>query len=89
MWIFLLLFVSDFCRQECGLFLLAGESVYSWYVGQTVGKSKNVFKSYICPTNAHLNCFKMLKFTLKFTINAPTCFGLTKSSSGSLRCVLR
>jgi len=30
----------------------------------------------------------MLKFTLKITINAPTCFGLTKPSSGRLRCVL-
>jgi len=30
----------------------------------------------------------MLKFTFKkITINAPTCFGLTKPSSGSLRCV--
>jgi hypothetical protein len=46
-------------------------------------------KSFICPNNAHLNWFKMLKFTLKFTINYPTCFGLTKPSSGSLRCVLR
>jgi len=36
-------------------------------------------KSFICPTNARLNCFKMLKFTLKITINAPTCFGLTKT----------
>ena len=25
----------------------------------------------------------MLKFTLRFTINAATCFGLTKPSSGS------
>jgi hypothetical protein len=30
----------------------------------------------------------MLKFTLRFTINAPTCFGLRKPSSGSLQCVL-
>jgi hypothetical protein len=36
-------------------------------------------KSFICPTNAQLNCFKILKFTLRFTINAPTCFGLTKT----------
>jgi len=34
-------------------------------------------------------CFKVLKFTLKFTINAPTCFDLTKPSSGSLQSVLR
>jgi hypothetical protein len=46
-------------------------------------------QSFIYPTNAHLNCFKMLKFTLKITINAPTCFGLTKPSSGSLQSVLR
>jgi len=31
----------------------------------------------------------MLKFTLKIAINAPTCFGLTKPSSGSLQSVLR
>jgi hypothetical protein len=31
----------------------------------------------------------MLKFTLKITINALTCFGLTKPSSGSLRRVIR
>jgi hypothetical protein len=30
------------------------------------------------------SCFKILKFTLRFTINAPTCFGLTKPSSESL-----
>ena len=45
-------------------------------------------KSFISPTNAQLNCFKILKFTLKFTINAPTCFGLIKPSSGSLQSVL-
>ena len=38
----------------------------------------DVIKSFICPTNAQLNCFKILKFTLRFTINALTCFGLTK-----------
>jgi len=42
-------------------------------------------KSFIRPTNAQLNCFKILKFTLKFTINARTCFGLTKPSSGRLQ----
>jgi hypothetical protein len=46
-------------------------------------------KSFIRPTNAQLNCFKILKFTLKFTINAPTCFSLTKPLSGSLQSVLR
>jgi len=46
-------------------------------------------KSFICPTNAQLNCFKMLKFTVRFTINAPTCFCLTEPSSGSLQSVLR
>jgi hypothetical protein len=54
------------------------------------GRMNLVFiKSYICPINAQLNCFKMLKFTLRFTINAPTCLGLTKPSSGSLQSVLR
>jgi len=50
---------------------------------------EEVIKSFVCPTNAQLNCFKMLKFTLRFTMNAPTCFGLTKPSSGSLQSVLR
>jgi len=45
--------------------------------------------SFISPTNAQLICFKVLKFTLKYTIDAPTCFGLTKPSSGSLQPVLR
>jgi hypothetical protein len=49
----------------------------------------DVIESFIRPTNAQLNCFKILKFTPKFTINASTCFGLTKSSSGSLQSVLR
>jgi hypothetical protein len=43
----------------------------------------DVIQSFICPTNAQLICFKILKFTLKYTINAATCFGLTKPSSGS------
>jgi len=30
----------------------------------------------------------MIKFTLKITMNAATCFSLTKPSLGSLRCVL-
>jgi hypothetical protein len=46
------------------------------------------FKSFIHPTNAQLNFFKMLKFTLRFIINAPTCFSLTKPSSGSLQSEL-
>jgi len=54
------------------------------------GSSANyVIKAFISPTNAQLNCFKILKFTVRFTINAPTCFGLTKPSSGSLQYVLR
>jgi hypothetical protein len=36
-----------------------------------------------------LNGFKMLDFTLGFPINAPTCFSLTKPSSGILQSVLR
>ena len=51
--------------------------------------SIKVIHSFISPTNAQLICFKILKFTLKYTINAPTCFGLTKPSSGSLQFVLR
>jgi hypothetical protein len=48
-----------------------------------------VTQSFISPTNEQTICFKILKFTLKYTINAPTCFGLTKPSSGSLQSVLR
>jgi hypothetical protein len=48
----------------------------------------DVIKSFIRPNNAKLNCFKILKFTLRFTINAPTCFGLIKTSSESLQYVL-
>ena len=49
----------------------------------------DVIKSFICPTNAQLNCFKMLKLTVRFVINAPTCFGLKKKPlSGSLQSVL-
>ena len=43
----------------------------------------DVIKSFIRPTNAQLNCFKMIKFTLRFTVNARTCLGLTKPSSRS------
>jgi len=46
-------------------------------------------QSFISPTNAQPICFKILKFTLKYKINAPICFGLTKPSSGSLQYVLR
>ena len=46
-------------------------------------------KSFISPTNAQPICFKILKFTLKYTINAPTGFRLTKPSSGRLQSVLR
>jgi hypothetical protein len=46
-------------------------------------------KSFICPTNAKLNCFNMLQFTLKCTVNALKSFGLTKPLSGSLQSVLR
>jgi len=49
----------------------------------------DVIQSFISPTNAQLICFKILKFTLKHTVNAPTCFSLTKPSSGSLQFVLR
>jgi hypothetical protein len=46
-------------------------------------------QSFISPTNAQPICFKILKFILKFTTNAPMCCGLTKPSSGSLQSVLR
>jgi len=49
----------------------------------------NIIQSFISPNNAQLICFQILKFTLKYIINAPICFGLTKPSSGSLESVLR
>jgi hypothetical protein len=52
-------------------------------------RANYVIKSFIRPTNAQLNCFEILKFALRFIINAPTCFGLNKHSSGSLQNVLR
>jgi len=48
-----------------------------------------VIQSFISPTNAQPICFKILKFALNYTINAPICFGLTKPSSGCLQSVLR
>jgi len=48
-----------------------------------------VIQAFISPTNAQQICLKILKFTLKYTINAPTYFGLTKPPSGSLQSVLR
>ena len=41
-------------------------------------------QSFISPTNAKPICLKILKLTLKYTINAAICFGLTKPSSGGL-----
>jgi len=35
----------------------------------------DVIHSFISPTNAKPICFKILKFTLKYIINAATCFG--------------
>jgi len=49
----------------------------------------DVIQSFISPTNAQLICFKILKLTLKCTINTSTCFGLTKQSAGNLQSVLR
>jgi len=50
--------------------------------------SDNIHSS-VSQINAQPFCFKILKFTLKCAINAPTCFDLTKPSSGSLQSVLR
>ena len=61
--------------------------VVSFFYSCTV--HSDVIQSFISPTNAQPICFKILKFTLKYTINDPTCFGLTKPSSGSLQSVLR
>jgi hypothetical protein len=54
-----------------------------------IEKKAKMIESFIRATNARLHCFKILKFTLNYTINAPTCFGLTKTSSGSLQSVHR
>jgi len=42
-------------------------------------------KSFICPTNAHINYSKIVELlkTFKTTIIGPTCFGLHKPSPGS------
>jgi len=37
-----------------------------------------VTKSFICPTNAQLNCFKMLKFTGAFILNLNVNFNILK-----------
>jgi hypothetical protein len=42
-----------------------------------------LYKLFICPTNTQFNYIKILKFTLRFTINAPTCFGLNKHNQGA------
>ena len=38
-------------------------------------KLQHSVQYFISLTNAQLICFKILKFALKYTINAPTCFG--------------
>jgi hypothetical protein len=38
----------------------------------------DVIKPFISPNNTQLHCFKVLKFTLKFTINADDNNGLVK-----------
>jgi hypothetical protein len=43
----------------------------------------NVIQSFIKPPSVQPICFKILNFTLKYTINVPTCFGLTKPLSGT------
>ena len=45
-------------------------------------------KSFICPTNAHINYFKIIEVlkTFKITTLAPTCFGLHKYHHGSPVC---
>jgi len=48
-------------------------------ISQVVHNTKKIsIQSFISPTNAQLICVKILKFTLKYTINAPTCSDLTK-----------
>jgi hypothetical protein len=50
----------------------------------TLSENDGGTQSFISQTNAQLICYEILKFTLKYTINALTCFGLTKPSSGGL-----
>ena len=59
----------------------------TWLFFHSSTVHSDVIQSFICPTNAKPVCFKILKFTLKYIINAPTCFSLTKPSSGSLQSV--
>jgi hypothetical protein len=53
------------------------------------GTYAECIQSFTSPTNAQPICLKILKFTLIYTINVATCFGLTKPSSGNLQSVLR
>ena len=81
------------CESGCSLFQAAA-NLQNWrkISGRPMGlqpKTCISVHSFISPTNAQLICFKMLKFTLKYIINAPPCFGLTKPSSGSVQSVLR
>jgi len=78
--------------SECLELLTAKDKVWGWLnILISRGCTERLWKiqSFISPTNAQPICFKILRFTLKYTINAPTCYGLTKPSSGSLQYVLR
>jgi hypothetical protein len=79
------LFMSDCLSLKTEPVCFTEKSVNNFY-SCTVHSA--VIQSFISPTNAQPICFKILKFTLKYTINPPTCFGLTKLSLGSLQSVL-
>jgi hypothetical protein len=79
--------VHNCVAEELGIVDLIVTKISFFFYSCTV--YFDVIKSFICPNNAQLNCFEFLKFTLKFTINAHTYFGLTKPSSESLKSVLR
>jgi len=81
-------FMSQENNEDCLLRVLS--CCYElWINFHSCTMHSDTIQSFISPTNAQLICFKILKFTLKYTVNASTCFGLTKPSSGSLQSVLR
>jgi len=66
--------VSDLLRRPSQTQISSSANFHSYTV------HSDVIQSFISPNNGKPICFKILTFALKYTINAPTCFGLTKPS---------
>jgi len=80
------LFISDCLSLKTGPIGFTETAVNNFHCCTVLS---DVIQCFISSTNAQPIFFKILKFTLKYTINASTCFDLTKPSSGSLQSVLR